>query len=289
MCMSARPANFSATKIYAGEGEYKGKYVHVIAYQNNAKSQKLDEPNAMILPFPTSVAMTEKNVIDTRPFKNFMQDIAEASIFRGKTLGSSRGLVFGAAADARVFDVGSYTVVLAEHASQIPLALQKVSEDKRPALSYQLLNGLNKLYPNQPLAVCCWGGSVQAEPLLWWYEPKDKDTLFMPTMDAHDGGAPDVKATVKTDHVIMAGSFLKRASRKNLYNAVLYKNDIPKNVATLLPALSFGSELPHRLKNGDIFVKTEDLMYDKDGKFSCPIAKRGVSSTSIDIEIHMYG
>jgi len=34
-------------------------------------------------------------------------------------------------------------------------------------------------------------GYVDAEPLLWWYEPSDEENLFIPTMDAHDGGPPN--------------------------------------------------------------------------------------------------
>lgn len=275
MCMSARPANFSVTKLYAGEGEYKGKYVHVVAYQNNADSQNEYEANAMILPFPAAASMNEENVIDTRPFKNFLKNIAEASRSQAKTLGGARrglalnGDSFSAAA---VFDVGSYTVILAENAVQIPEALERVSAEKRPHLSFQLLRGLDKLYYGQPLAVCCWAGSVKAEPLLWWYEPKDKDTLFMPTMDAHDGGSPDPEAIVETDHVIMAGSSIRPASRG--LNVVQYKDEIPKHIRSLLPNSAFGSNLPYRMKNGDITIKVDELTFTKDGRFHSPIAKR---------------
>lgn len=294
MCMSARPANFSVTKVYAGEGEYKNKYVHVVAYQNNADSQNMHEPNAMILPFPAAAAMNESNVIDTRKFKSFLKNIATASEMRGKTLGGTRrgmiakgGVAFNS--DALVFDVGSYTVILAEDAIQIPDALEKVSEDKRPNLSWQLLTGLSKLYPDQPLAVCCWSGSVKAEPLLWWYEPKDKSTLFWPTMDAHDGGAPNPKAVVETDHIIMAGSSLKPISKYAQGNVVVYTDEIPKEVRTLLPNQAFGADLPSRMMNGDIFLKTEDVTFTKDGKFHVPIAKRGTSASDTHSEIHMYG
>lgn len=256
MCITASRARLSDTLVYSGEGRMKGKDVHVLAYQNTADSHG---PNAMILPFPTTASMGPENMVDTRSFKNFLKDITNASKMVTKSLGMdrrSRGMSFGAAA-AQVFDVGSYTVVLAEHVSQIPAALEQVPESKRPEISTRFLIGYGKLYPKQPVAVCCWNGNIQAEPLLWWYEPTNKDQLFVPTMDAHDGEAPDVNANVEADHIVSVGSYSD--DRVGRHFRVRYRESIPDSASTLLPSYVYGTKLDGIYKNGDMFADANKL------------------------------
>lgn len=254
MCctIGASVATLSATRLYAGEAMFNDKYVHVLAYQNKAKS---NGPNAMIIPFPTNVAMDESNVLDTSKYKNFLNDISEATKARTRSL--SRGddlLSFGAVAkSAKVFDVGDYTVILATNVAQVPEALKRVSVDKRPTVSNEFLIGYGVMYPNQPVALCCWKGSVEPAPLLWWYEPKDKDTLFVPTMDAHDGKAPDVEAEVSVDHIISVGSNLFANGSMVYYEDFLYEG------APLLPKKVQGIKFKGRMKNGDMFVSVADV------------------------------
>lgn len=287
MCISAsagQAAKFEGTKIYAGVGERDGKLVHVLSYQNTAEDRS-GNPNAMVLPIPSAVPMTEANAIDTRGFKGYMDDIAEATKIHAKTLGATRGFAAVAAGgvDALVFDVGSYTVVLAEHVKQIPAALERVPEHKRPTLSYRFLLGMMKMYPETPIAVCCWSGRVEAEPLLWWYEPKDPSHLFIPTMDAHDGNAPDLEAIVETDHIVSVGTFNSKQIAPR--HPVKYKKPLPDIVKTLLPTHVFGTELPGRMKNGDTFFKVSDLNPER----GYPRLKRGAKVDQIDTEEPMYG
>jgi hypothetical protein len=286
MCISAARATFSTTKVYAGEAKLDNKYVHLVAYQNNAESQNHWEPNAMILPFPTNVAMGKNNIIDTSAFPGFLQDITDATKQVMRTLGM-KSMPMCASADALVFDSGSYTVILAENINQVPRALLQVPEDKRPTLTYRFLMGFNKLYPNQPLALCCWSGAVKAEPLLWWYEPKDKGTLFIPTMDAHDGEPPNPEANVETDHIVSVGSNLLGDKYSRTYNKVHYKNFIPSPVNQLLPDYVYGAELPSVMKNGDMFVKVSELKMED--KFRVPNVKRGMSADNTHTDLPMYG
>lgn len=256
MCCSFTPSKMSDTHLYVGEAEKDGKTVHVLAYQNTAKSSG---PNAMVIPFPTDMAMGPANVIDTSAFKSFLKDISDASMIVSKgfnsaligsrSLTSSRGI-------AQVFDVGSYTVILAENVSQIKEALKKVVPEKRPEVSKNFLYGYDELYPHQPIAICCWNGSVKAEPLMWWYEPRDTKTLFIPTMDAHDGQAPNVDSLVSTDHIISVGSVGPTDGSKVFYNSI---NKIPSQVMDLLPSHVHGMQMKHREWNGDSFVKTASL------------------------------
>lgn len=256
MCCTIGPsvATLSATKLYAGEAMFNGKYVHVLAYQNKAKSSG---PNAMIIPFPTNVAMDEANVLDTTKYKNFMNDISEATKVRTRGISmndSDELLSFGAVMkSAKVFDVGDYTVVLASHVSQVPEALKKVAPEKRPEVSMEFLIGYGILYPDQPVALCCWSGSVDAAPLLWWYEPKDSENLFIPTMDAHDGKAPDLNANVHVDHIISVGSNLVSTGETVHYEDFLYEG------APLLPKKVHGAKFKGSMKNGDMFVSVADL------------------------------
>ncbi len=171
MCCTFTKSVMSKTRIYVGEAERNGETVHVLAYQNAAKTMGA---NAMVLPFPTYTAMGPDNVIDTRKFKNFLKDITEASreITKGFSAdGMRRGMTLGAKSVAQVFSVGSYTVVLADNVSQIPEALERVPADRRPTVSKNFLKGYGTLYPKSPIAVCCWNGAIEAEPLMWWYVP----------------------------------------------------------------------------------------------------------------------
>ena len=261
MCMSAAPSKMSDTLLYVGEASRNKKTVHVLAYQNKAIN-KTSAPNAMILPFPACTPMDERNVIDTTNFKSFLTDIAEATKYQGKLLGS-RGFsrrYESLGDDALVFDVGSYTVVLAENVFDIPKALTKVPEDKRPNLSTRFLEGFDKLYTDQPVAVCCWNSKVEAEPLLWWYEPEDVNTLFVPTMDAHDGAPPDLKVNVYADHTISAGSAIK-----SMGAPIRYRDKIPKDVMNLLPTNVQGTKWNTLMKNGDSFIKTDEVRTKKYG------------------------
>lgn len=286
MCVSIGAANasFSNTKLYVGEAMRNGKYVHVLAYQNKAKTGK-NQPNAMIIPFPTNVAMGPQNVLDTSKFPKFLDEISSAT--RMTRLLSADGITKGARSFgiAQVFDVGSYTVVLADNVAQVPEALEKVPENKRPAVSADFLKAYGELYPNQPVALCCWNGAVEAEPLLWWYEPKNPETLFVPTMDAHDGSAPDLNADVDTDHIVSVGSTIS-ISRSYYTGTVLYSSSLGE-AANLLPKHVVGTKLVGHYKNGDCFVNVSELN-NSDRTYE-PIMKRGSSLNDAKLTIHMNG
>jgi hypothetical protein len=277
-------AKLTGTKLYAGEAMHNGKYVHVLAYQNNAES-KWDVPNAMIIPFPTNKPMGPENILDTTKYKNFLDDIGEATRrrSRGMTLGmDSDDMLFGAACagSAQVFDVGVYTVILADHVAQVPEALKRVSEDKRPSVRTQFLMHYGRMYPKQPVALCCWSGRVEADPLLWWYEPSDPMNLFIPTMDAHDGGPPDLNATVQTDHIISVGSNILPTGSTVEYQDFLYEG------APLLPTKVHGTKLFGLAKNGDTFVHINTM---REKMNNGARIKRGANLNKIDTDYPMLG
>lgn len=249
-------AEFSGTKVFVGEAERQGCYVHVIAYQNKARS---NQPNALILPFPTDKEMTEDNVISTKGFPKFLDDMAEATrISENLTSRSFNSDLFDSRVDgfslreALVFSSGSYSIILAEHTLQIPSALKKIPEERRPFVSTEFLNGYAELYPRMPIAVCCWEGSIEPEPLLWWYEPIDREKLFVPTMDAHDGNAPNVDAFVKTDHIILTGSCINPLGNR------VHFSDAEEDIHPLIPRSCAGHRLSEVMKNGDCIISLKD-------------------------------
>jgi hypothetical protein len=258
----------SDTLLYSGEGTYNDKYVHVMAYQNSAYNLS-NVANAMILPFPTSQEMNENNIIDTTTFSSFLKNISDATKLHSKMLGG-----FALNSDKlgsrsfKVFDKGSYTVVLANDLNKIQDALQFVPEHKRPIITDEFLEGYGSLYKDLPVAICCWAGNVKAEPLLWWYEPKDKETFFIPTMDAHDGKAPMPRVTVDTDHIISVGSAVNDLSTSKVY----YNQKIPTSVAGLLPTSVYGTKINFGIPNGDMWIDVR-----QPGHF--PLLNRGLFNT----------
>src|SRR5689334_18183446 len=76
MCITFHASELSNTKLYAGEARRGDTYVHVIAYQNKAATKG---PNAMILPLPAAVMPGPENVVDTRGFELFLDDIHSAT------------------------------------------------------------------------------------------------------------------------------------------------------------------------------------------------------------------
>ncbi len=274
MCITTGPATLTDTQLYAGESEYNGKYVHVLAYQNKA-TNLAGLANAMILPFPAVEEMSQENVIDTRPFPSFLKDIGEASKRRARSMMLGGADSYKSAKAVKVFESGSYTVLLAQSGDTVAIfdAIAELPQNKRPDLSKSFLDDFAVLYPYQPIAICVWEGAVKAEPLLWWYEPKDPYSLFLPTMDAHDGLAPKLGTTVKVDHLISVGS-----NDKGTGDKIFYSDKIPSAARQLLPDNAFGIKIEQRLANADFWVDIVDL--EKTERVTAPTIRRSHKTTS---------
>lgn len=206
MCITSAPARLSSTTVFGNRAVLAGKRVHVLGYQNTAHNFS-GQPNAMIIPIPSSVALGPDNMIDTRPFGRFMTDYAAA--LRPRERGVMRGGVdrsLGFLGEVQTFECGSYTVVLAHDAdpTTIKAALDKLPAEKRPTIHEDLLASYERLYPGWHLAICCFNKDVSGEPLLWWFEPAF-DNLFLPGLDAHDGGPPKLDVQVSIDHSLIVG------------------------------------------------------------------------------------
>lgn len=262
MCLTFGRSEMSNTIVYAGEALRGGRLVHVLGYSNKAKS--LSGPNAMILPIPSAVPLTEKNAIDTTYAKNLLKDCSTAVTrdLKGASDsfgGNSRGM---RSMKAIRFDVGSYTVVVGQNASDVHNVLQTVDISKRPKINEAILSAYARLYPEWPIAVCCFNADVAPEPLLWWYEPKDPSRLFAPGLDGHDGDVPNLKSLVRREHVVVFGSTFHPKG-----HMVHYQDDLSDEIATLFPMKVIGAPIRHNTRNGDWYVPVDHSGMHADYEF----------------------
>lgn len=256
MCCTLEPAVLDSTVLLAHQVEHEGRIVNVIGYQNNAES-KVPRPNAMIIPIPSAEIMTQDNCIDmtgaSPAFKEYWDIVRPRS--RGMNL-SKGAPVAAAAAPLDVFDSGSYTVLLCRGARLVEIreALASLPEGKRIELDTQkakIFNAYKKLYPLWHIAICVWEGHVEAEPILWWYDPMPEyvERHFLPGLDAHDGTPPRAGEWVDVDHTVLVG----HPDGFDASSAVL---KAPEHLRKWLPANVFGEEMGGERTNGDwVFPK----------------------------------
>lgn len=208
MCITLGPAKLSKTVIYAGEAFHPetGDYIHVLGYQNKAENRS-GGPNAMVLPVP-AVNLGADNMVDMTSHPNVLRDMAAK--FKNDFTPEVEMRSFGKAV---VFCKGNYTVAIASDATDLVPALESIPEGVRPTIQPDLLKAYAEWYPNWPLAVCCWDGEIEAEPLLWWYQPLVKNKLFYPAVDSHNGKVPNLKRDAKRDHTLLVGSYITQVGR----------------------------------------------------------------------------
>lgn len=198
MCVSSSPAAFSKTIIYAGESTWHGDPVHVLAYQNTAKSLISGAPNAlrrqliqqqtrtafdwntisgavspqlsgignaMILPIPATGEMSAFNVLRTKDSPRILEDIRQAlprTQARGVLLNSGGSGTFKGG--VQVFDTGIYTVVLIPPGAAVEHVTatleNNVSPAKRPSISSEMISTyLDKWYLGWWIAICCFNNT----------------------------------------------------------------------------------------------------------------------------------
>jgi hypothetical protein len=265
MCCTLRPAELSKTILYSGESEHQGKLVHVIGYQNRAKN-RFNGPNAMILPFPASAPMDARNCLESEGLRWMMNDLAAAIDLPRLTRGfGTKGLTLGSSRAVSVFESDAYTVVLADDARDIPNALDRVPENKRPDLNEEIFDAYAKWYPRWPVALCCFESrkELEPDPLLWWFEPQNEKVLFAPALDAHNGAPPDLTEHVRVDHTVVFGS--KRASRGN---PVRFHRAVPPHVSKFIADRVVGQDFKSVLKNGDFAIPLERLQAVRESTMS---------------------
>lgn len=227
----------------------------------------------MILPFPSAEPMTSANILDTSKCPNILTDYAAS--LKQRSDRRSRGLG-EMTKGVQVFDSGNFTVVLATHPTEIPKALQLVPAARRPEPNTNVLAAFERIYPGWPIALCCFDTREMAkpDPLLWWYVPKNKGQLFLPALDAHDGGPPNLDALVTVDHTVMVGSS-EGIERGDHDVPVSFKDQIPMDVGGFLvnhvtgmrggygdgplQSVDNGAGVQGRAINGDFVIPIADV------------------------------
>ena len=275
MCCSVSPGvpvHFSDTVLYGAEVLGPNRQpVHVLGYQNKVQGRTGlssllawlpwgGTGNAMILPFPAVLgSMSRANVVDTRGYRNVLQHVANAIPRPADededdedrlTLRQGRLAV-------DVFEAaGIYTVVLAQNPRDIPSALGQVHRSKRPAMNPALFDAYARWYPGWAVALCCFNSRAArlAQPLLWWYEPLFPERLFLPGLDSHTGGVPDLDARVRADHVVAVTSYRMLGG-----HAVGYRTPVAPELARYLCPFVIGERYKGLLLNGDFHCRLDDV------------------------------
>jgi hypothetical protein len=255
MCVSAAPAEFSGTILYVGRHTHpEHGPVEVLGYQNTAVNLSAG-PNAMLLHLPAA-EMTRANFLDTTATPDVLKDLVDA--LRPVSFGQPAGAATTrSAAAVEVFDHGVYTVVLAADPRDIPAALDRVPQHKRPRLSPELFTFYAETFPLYPVALCCFDNADarRAGPLLMWYPPIYSGRLTAPALDCHTGGVPDANGWVRPDHWVVVG--LDEASGE-WGTPVRYRSE-PGPLAPFLPQRVIGREVSHgHLRNGDFVLSLDD-------------------------------
>jgi hypothetical protein len=255
VCVSAGPAEFSGTILYVGRHHHpEHGPVEVLGYQNTAVN-RADGPNAMLLHLPAA-GMSRENFLDTTDSPDVLRDLVDA--LRPVSRGRPAGAAVAVAADAvEVFDHGVYTVVLAADPRDIPAALNRVPENKRPRLAPELFTFYADTFPLYPVALCCFDNADarRAAPLLMWYQPIYTGRLTAPALDCHTGAAPDPRGWVRPDHWVIVGL---DDPPGDWGVPVRYRRD-PGPLRPFLPRRVIGQEITYgHLRNGDFAISLDD-------------------------------
>jgi hypothetical protein len=197
MCITVNHAHLSKTKILSLPLENGN---HFIAYSNKVKN-KSGKPNAMILPIPgeTNPSMFH----NTESYRDFMNEITKKCRFDEDYQGvryrgfSSKGF--------ERFELGMYTIGLSSNFQGAREFLNSLSEDKRPEISEELKNFFEEKYAGWSFAVCVFDSEkeIDAQPIAFEYKPFESKLIYFPTMDGHDGKAPNIDGMVPVDHTFI--------------------------------------------------------------------------------------
>ncbi len=231
--------------------------------------------NAMILPVPDDFRTIK--IIDTSSAPNFLADIDTALKDDDAPFAMSFGsLSRGAEPEVRIVDFDIYRIVIAANAKAIAAALKgAVSDDMRPELDPDILDAYTRWYPDWAITVWCFNTkeAKRGKPALISYAPTKQDPryLFVPTLDGHTGGIPNLKEDVHLDStVFVATPDMVNGSR------VFYSDDMEESLRAVLPNQVIGRQYKknrpveqtvngvatHKrtARNGDLIVKVDDVV-----------------------------
>lgn len=252
MCVSMAPAEFNGAITFGGEVTPE---LHLLGYQNS--SQSFVGPNCMLLHVPTR-RLTARDLVPTWDAPSFMKDMGETI----HTLApQSRGLSMGGQFRSApiVVQYGSYEIVLASSAGDIPSALAQVSAAKRPVINTELLNWYDRNFDGYSFILACFNNADEKanHPILVKYQPTDPTHLFVPGLESHDGRPPIIGGREHPrDFKVIFGSRL--ATPNASLNSVRYTDELGA-LATLLPQRVVGFRDEGQGANADYSVKVDDV------------------------------
>jgi hypothetical protein len=260
MCVSAGAAELSGTILFAGRRlHHVHGWVEVLGYQNTAVNLAAG-PNAMLLHLPAR-KITSAQFLNVGRCDRVLQDMAAVavqSMGRGRSLSAEVDWMGGGRVE--VFEHDIYTVVLADRAADIPRALERVPERKRPMVSRELLAFYSDCFPRHPVALCCFENTeaMKAKPLMLWYRPLDEERLVLPAIDCHTGAVPDLGARVRSDHTVI---FATDRAIDGWGEPVSYSQagQMRHALRAFLPEHVVGERFTETLPNGDFAIAHDDL------------------------------
>lgn len=251
MCITVKLARLTNTKILSLPLE-NGR--HFIAYSNKVKNTS-GEPNAMILPIPGE---TKQEWFDnTESYKGFLEEIADNCDLHENYMGiRSRGISKGMgilSAGYDHFELGMYTIGLSKDIDALQGFIQSQPEEKRPEISDELLSFFKEKYAGWSFAVCLFGSdkAIDAQPIAFEYVPFDYNLVYFPTIDGHDGKAPDLNDHVLVDHTFLYEHTGPMIGDFYMQKSVTLKADVP---AFLKERRYREQSYQSHLQNGDTFV-----------------------------------
>jgi len=198
MCMTVNKAALSATKILSIKLDNGN---HFIAYSNKAKNTS-GEPNAMILAIPGTTKPEWFH--NTEKYRGFLDEITEKARWQEDWNGiRSRGMKGKSL--HKEFQLGMYTIGLADSFDGAEAFINSLPKEKKPQVSEGLRNFLREKYDGWSFAVCCFDSNetIDAQPIAFEYTPFNPDLIYFPTLDAHDGDAPNLLKKVDADHTFI--------------------------------------------------------------------------------------
>lgn len=210
MCVTSAPAIMEGTRAfaYATLDTRDPRTLHVCGYQNVATNLSM-QPNCMLLHFPGNhLVMTQGPELTTHLMKDMTRGLPELEPrphFRSEGTRSAKTL-----GSATVETYGDYDVVLAEDASDILDALELVNPSRRPVRTPELdamVAWYKAAFPGYSFVLACFDGNVNPKhPIVVEYIPHNDDLLFIPGLDAHDGGLPRIGRYMERSFVCAYGA-----------------------------------------------------------------------------------
>lgn len=266
MCITVDTANLSKTKILSipvGNGN------HFIAYSNSVKNLS-GKPNAMILPIP---GKTKKDwFYDTTKYNNFLNEIIRKSDLTKNYYGIMSKSMRSSSPSLEEFKVGNYTVALTDSIKDLQLYINSIPENVRPNLSDSLSDFFTKKYKDFSFALCMFDSdkTIDAQPIAFEYTPKNINDIYFPTIDSHDGEAPNLSDLVSTDHTFIYEHTGKQ-NNKMFKKSVELTSDVPPFLKNR--KYRFFESHERGVINGDTFLNSKEV---EENSFDItPVIKRG--------------